>query len=225
MTRALFVVAPLVLALGCGAARSGAEDGPHNPDPLDDISGAELYRRGRLLGASGDFIRAEQYFAAAIQRGFSEDQAMPALMQVCIEASRLAAALSYAEPYLARHPDKWSLRMLVASIHMGLDHLERARDELERVLEDAPEEPPQAHYFLGVLFRDELLDAEQAAEHFERYLALAPEGEHREEAAAGISPQTSGGASLPRRVDMPAESAGAEDGQTTPGAGTEEEED
>lgn len=204
MTRPLFVVAALVLALGCAGARSERANRARNADPLDDVTGEELYRRGRLLGASGDLIRAEQYFAAAIQRGFSEDEAMPALMEVCLEASRLVAALGYAEPYLARHPDQWSLRMLVASIHMGLDHLERARLELERVLRDAPDEPAQAHYFLGVLFRDELSDAERAAEHFRRYLALAPEGEHREEAAAGLSLETSAGASLPLRVEMPA---------------------
>ena len=137
-----------------------------------------------------------------MRRGFSEDEALPTLMNACVQASRLVAALQYAEPYLARHPEHWSLRMLVASIHMGLDHDERARLELERVLESAPEEPPQAHYFLGVLYRDRLGDANQAAEHFGRYLALAPDGEHEEEARAGTT--AAEGAGLPVRVEMSA---------------------
>ena len=130
---------------------------------------------------------------------------MPALMQVCVQGQRLVAALGYAEPYLARHPDNWTLRMLVASIHMGLENHEQARDQLTRVIETAPEEPPQAHYFLGVLYRDSLADNERAAEHFRRYLALAPDGEHREEAAAGLPRETAAAGSLPQRVEMPAE--------------------
>ena len=201
MTRPTWIALGLIFTIGCGA-RGQSRDSSTNTDPLDDVSGQELYRRGRLLAGSGDFIRAEQYIAAAIQRGFPEDEAMPALMNVCIEGSRLAAALSYAEPYLARHPSQWSLRMLVASIYMGLEQDERARDELERVVQDAADEPPQAHYFLGVLYRDRLDDAERAAEHFGRYLALAPEGEHVEEARAGLPRPPPDPSALPRRVDM-----------------------
>lgn len=202
--RSMWIAVWLTFAIGCGA-QSPSGGSASNADPLDDVTGEELYRRGRLLAASGDFIRAEQYIAAAITRGFPEDEAMPALMQVCIEGSRLSAALSYAEPYLASHPGQWSLRMLVASIHMGLAHDERAREELERVIQDAADDAPQAHYFLGVLFRDRLADAERAAEHFGRYLALAPEGEHIEEARAGLPRSPPDPSALPRRVEMPPE--------------------
>ncbi len=190
---------------GCGAAALESE-GPHT-DPLESVSAEELYRRGRLLTEGGDHIRAEQYIAAAIQRGYDEERAMPALLQACLGASRLVAALQYAEPYLLRHPEHWPLRMLVASIHMGLEHPGQARDELERVLEDAPEEPPQAHYFLGVIYRDQLVDAARAEEHFQRYLVLSPDGEHREEAAAGIPHPIN--RPLPQRVPTP--DAGADD--------------
>lgn len=174
----------LCLASCGGASETSARTAP--PDPLDDISAEELFRRGVLLGEHGDFIRSEQYISAAVDRGFPEEQAMPALMKACVQSSRLDAALSYALPYLARHPSQWPLRMLVASIHMGLAQPQRARDELDRVLRDAPEEPAMAHYFLGVLLRDELDDLERARTHFRRYLALAPEGDHREEALAAL---------------------------------------
>ncbi|MBX3273121.1 MAG: hypothetical protein KF729_22850 [Sandaracinaceae bacterium] len=198
----------LALALGaCGGATSSeAADG--SLDPLDSISAEELYRRGRLLSGGGDYIRAEQYLAAAIARGFPEEQAMPALLAACVEGSRLVSALQYAEPYLLRHPEQWTLRMLVASIHMGLEQHARARDELLEVLRTAPEEPPQAHYFLAVLYRDRLEDEDLAREHFGRYLALAPDGEHAEEARAGV-PRP--GARLPVRVPMPEEHAGGEE--------------
>ena len=205
----LFAVA---LVAGCGATTTPEPEQAERSDPLDSVSAEELFRRGRLLTDAGDHIRAEQYISAAIQRGYPEERALPALMQACLAASRLVAALQYAEPYLARHPDHWALRVLVASIHMGLDHAGRARDELLQVLRDAPEEPPQAHYFLGVLYRDSLDDPARAAEHFARYLALEPEGEHRAEAAAGVAGES--GPRLPQRVPMPAE--GHEAPQTAP---------
>lgn len=180
---------------GCGGAQAPAGD--ESIDPLESVEAQELYRRGALLGGAGDYIRAEQYIAAAIDRGYPEDQAMPMLMQVCVEASRLVAALEYAEPYLMRHPSQWSLRMLVASIHIGLGHDERARDELMRVIEDAEDEPAQAHYLLGALYRDELEDPQASLLHFRRYLELEPDGPHRDEARAALPPEERG---LPRAV-------------------------
>lgn len=201
LVRSAIAVLCLALAIGCGAAR-GTESEEPEADPLDSVSGEELYRRGVLLARAGDFVRSEQYLAASMERGVPEAQVLPTLLAVCIEASRLAAALTYAEPYLAQHPREWSLRMLVASIQMGLGRHQVARAELERVLADAPEEPPEAHYFLGVLLRDELEDVEGAREHFRRYLALAPDGNHREEALALLPPEERG---LPIRMERHAD--------------------
>jgi len=205
MKRACMALSLGVLA-ACGASRSGSQQVP--PDPLDTVSAEQLYEGGLQYARVGDYTRAEQYLTAAMERGFPEERAMPALMRVCVEASRLAAALAYAQPYLERHPTQWSLRMLVASIHMGLDENERAREELQRVLRDAPEEP-QAHYFLAVLYRDRFSDADTAREHFRRYLALEPDGSHREEARAALEPEERG---LPVRVpsgDIPADAGEA----------------
>ncbi len=193
--RACLAAAVLTLT-ACGAAQEGSPTTAD--DPLDSISGEELFRRGEILTQAGDFVRAEQYYAAAIRRGFPEERALPSLLRACVEGERLVAALSYAEPFLERHPTRWSLRLLVASIHMGLEHHAVAHDHLERVLRDAPEEPPEAHYFLGVLYRDRLDDRDAAARHFERYLALAPGGPHTEEARASIPALTH---RLPIRVD------------------------
>jgi tetratricopeptide (TPR) repeat protein len=185
-----------LLLLACGADRS---DPQALPDPLDRVTAEQLFRGGVHFARAGDYTRAEQYLTAAMDRGYPEERAMPVLMQTCVQASRLAAALAYARPYLERHPEQWSLRLLVASIHMGLDEPERAREELARVLRDAPEEPAQAHYFLGVLYRDRFENVETAREHFRRYLALEPEGSHREEARASLPVEELG---LPVRVPM-----------------------
>jgi tetratricopeptide (TPR) repeat protein len=197
MTRPLLLGFAL-LALGCATGANARRPPP--PDPLDTVSADELFSRGVRLGQAGDFIRAEQYIAAAIERGYSEERAMPALMAACVQGSRLSAALGYAEPYLARHPNEWSLRLLVASIHMGLSQHERARDELARVLRDAPEEPPQAHYFLGVLHRDHLDDADIAHQRFRRYLELAPDGPHRDEAISALPDAERAAYGVPTRV-------------------------
>ncbi len=213
----LFVLGLSLASVGCGAASPGDQRAA-SPDPLDTVSAEELYRRGVLLVQSGDSVRAEQYIAAAIDRGFSEETAMPALMHACVSSSRLSAALTYAEPYLLRHPSNWPLRLLVASLHMGLAQHERARSELERVLRDAPDEPPEAHYFLGVLLRDELDDLEGARGHFRRYLAIAPQGDHRDEALAALPEEERG---IPRRMERhaPAPEEGPADAAAAPAGG------
>lgn len=198
MRHSVTIALALIGALGCGATSSAPRASA--PDPLDTISAEELFERGVRLGRAGDFIRAEQYIAAAVERGFPEERAMPALMAACVQASRLSAALGYAEPYLARHPTQWSLRLLVASIHMGLRAHDRARDELQRVLRDAPEEPAEAHYFLGVLHRDALDGMDTARAHFRRYLELAPDGAHRDEAVSTLPDDERAAYGVPVRV-------------------------
>src|SRR5690606_3275268 len=141
-------------------------------DPLREVAGADLYQRGLALPEAGDYVRAEQYLTSAIARGYPEAEALPPLIQVCIASSRLRSALDHAEPYLEPHPDAWSLRYLVATIHRGLDQPAEARAALERVIADAPEQP-DAHYLLGILLRDHTDDRAAAVRHLARYLVLA----------------------------------------------------
>lgn len=176
-----------ILALGlsaCGAASSQQEDTTVT-DPLQTVSAQELHDRGVELARLEDYVRAEQYFVASMQRGFDENQIMPMLLAACVRSSRLSAALGYAEPYLERHPDAWSLRLLVATIHMGLGETAEAQSELVRVTQDAPTDAT-AHYMLAVLSRDALNDTAAAETSFRRYLELAPEGEHAMEARSAV---------------------------------------
>lgn len=183
----------LVLTSGCGGP--SVEVQTSSPatasDPLDAIPAAELFRRGVILGRHGDFVRAEQYLLAARNRGFDEDRVIPALMEVCVRASRLSAALGYAEPYLESHPAQWPLRILVGSIHLGLGQLTDARRHLERAIRDggtngegqAHAEPAEAHYLLGIVMREQS-EIVEARVHFARYAELEPEGTHSEEVRA-----------------------------------------
>ena len=208
----------LVVACGGPGAQGGGADGVRT-DPLLEISAEELYRRGLIVARAGDYTRAEQYMAASMNRGHPPEVVLPSLLEICIESSRMVAALEYAEPYLEQHPSMWSLRLLTASIHMGLGHFDRARSELERVVRDAPEEAAQAHYFLGVIYRDELDDSDLSATHFAHYLALAPQGPHQEEARAGVPTE----GTVPQRIDpedVPPATEGVEP-EAAPGAPAE----
>lgn len=170
-----------LLSAGC-ATTSQSAPARQPGDPLAEVSGRELYQRGVALGEAGDFVRAEQYLAAAVERGYPQERVLPKLLQVCIGASRLRAALTYAEPYLVAHPNAWSLRYLVASIHLGLGQVDEAQQLLEQTVRAAPDRP-EPHYLLAVLLRDERGDPGRAAEHFREYLDRAPaDGTHVEEA-------------------------------------------
>ena len=190
----LLVLVPLGACHRSGSTRTGSP-----PDPLVTVSADELYRRGQALVARGDHLRAEQYFAAAIRRGYPEVEAVPRLVRACVASSRLSSALAYAEPYLERHPGDWSLRLLVATLYLGLSDFAQSRDALQQVVTDAPEQP-LPWFLLGVVHRDELDDRDVARRSFERYLELAPEGEHAEEARAFVEGQGPADVRQPVRV-------------------------
>lgn len=202
----------------CGGASAQQEETVVT-DPLQTVSAQELYDRGIYLAGREDYVRAEQYFAASMQRGFDEHQVIPLLLAACVRSSRLSAALGYAEPYLDRHPDAWSLRLLVATIHMGLGATAAAQAELLRVTEDRPSDGT-AHYMLAVLARDELGDTVAAEASFRRYLEIEPEGEHADEAQAALERrelEVTQGAS-PRPVRLPSADAPAGSDDAAPSA-------
>ncbi|MBK8169942.1 MAG: tetratricopeptide repeat protein [Sandaracinaceae bacterium] len=189
--RAVGLTALLLATAACGA--SSAEERPELPpsDPLNGVEPALLFQQGETLANEGDLVRAEQYMSAALDRGYPEERGLPILVRVCVNASRIRAALQYATPFLERHPSNWALRFVVASLQLGLGHPDIARDELLRVVESAPDQP-DPHYLLGVTLADNFQDAEGARTHFARYVQLAPRGAHAEEARARMSARAEG---------------------------------
>ena len=193
-----------------GCASSGLRPISEAPrsDALSNVTGEQLYQHGLALAQHGDLVRAEQYLSASIKRGYPEEQALPALMRVCLSANHLGAALQYALPYLRLHPEDAELRFVVSSVQLALGNPDLARKELDRVIEQKPEHAG-AHYLRGVVARDHFDDADAAARDFERYVALEQDGlhsaevkawlrEHREQADA--PPRMA--APAPRRIEV-----------------------
>jgi tetratricopeptide (TPR) repeat protein len=144
-----------------------------------------LLARGKAFHSVGDFTRAEQYYAAALQQGASEKEVLPLLLRACIQSTRYQVAIDYALPVLQKHPDDWRLRLIVASLYTAVGQPARARDQYERVVQQQPDEPT-ARYGLAVLLRDEFHDRVGADKHFREYLRVAPDGAHAEEAKGSL---------------------------------------
>jgi tetratricopeptide (TPR) repeat protein len=193
----------LALCLGC----AGRSSRPQHADDTPEVTPSQLYEHGVALGRAGDYLRAEQYIEAAIERGYAVEKATPALVRVCVLGSQLRAALRYAEPQLLRNPADSSLRYLVATIHFGLDHPVKARDELTLLTELDPGYA-EAHYLLGILARDAFATRDAAWSHFRRYLELEPHGTHASEAVAWLTQE-------PKRPEQ-AEGQPSEHDEVTP---------
>ncbi len=165
----------LLAVVGCGPSLGVANEEPPT-DPILEVSGEQLFTRGVALARQGDLIRSEQYLSAAISRGAPTDRVLPLLLRVCVEGSRLQAALAYAREELGRHPENWSLRYVVASLQRALGRLEAAEANLLRVIERVPEEA-NPHYLLAMV-RRELGLRDHARSHLNAYLDLAPSGDY-----------------------------------------------
>lgn len=174
------VAVTTALAGACTSARQGNATTPS--DPLTDVDGSALFAEGQRHAQSGDLVRAEQYLVAAIDKGHPSAEVLPVLMEVCIAGDRFDTALSHARPHLLREPQNWSLRYMVATLYSAVGKTPLAIEHLERVLMDAPEEA-NAHYTLGKLMWQEN-DNARAVALMERYISLAPKGNHAPDARA-----------------------------------------
>jgi predicted Zn-dependent protease len=156
----------------------------HERSSAPVTSARELYDEGVRRAQTGDLTRAEQYFAAALRGGYHESAVTRALVSVCIRASRLRSALSYADAFLAAHPGDLALRRLVGTLHWALAEPEQAQRELELVLARAPDDA-NAHFLLGLVLSARAQHA-QASGHYAHYLGLAPDGRHADEAREAL---------------------------------------
>jgi tetratricopeptide (TPR) repeat protein len=176
-----------VLVLGCMSSACGVRDAHTLKQPQNRASQAgELFEQGVSFAREGDFTRAEQYLALALREGHDADRTLRVLLAVCVRASRLRSALLYATPHLTAHPQDWALRQLVASVHLALGDHVSARRELERVIAQRPN-AAEAHFLLALIFMRVDERSHEARAHFARYLALAPQGAHADEARAALS--------------------------------------
>ena len=177
----------LLLAQGCAAAQTltRATKSP-STDPLDVLSPSELFEHGARFQRAGDIVRAEQYLSAAIAHGHPQSAAVPRLLELCLRASRLHAALSYGVPYLQERPNDIQLRLLLAAVRLGLAQFKEAHTELTEVLGQQPNHAA-ARYLRATIARDHVGDPRAAARDFVVYLKVAPNGPHALEAKAFLN--------------------------------------
>lgn len=186
----LALLASSVLLLRCATTNSNRREAesPEVQQQLEQIRQTpwqQLADDAERAAATGDYTRAEQYFAASLARGAPPPRVLPRLMRVCANAHRYRAAIEYSRAYLLEHEEAWSLRFVVAAIHVGLNEPLTASRHLELVLRHNPQHA-DAQFLLGTLYRDDLRDPAKADEHFRRYLELAPDGEHASAARNGL---------------------------------------
>lgn len=196
--RSLSIVA--LLCVGCAHAAATAPQPVRRQQPLHE----DLAERGQELAQRGEDLRAEQYLAGALESGADVDVVLPRLLRVCVASERYEAALMYAERFQPAPGTNLQLDLVLAGLQLGLGQVERARKNLEQILDVKDE--PQAHYMLGRLYAGSLQDFEAADRHYRKYLALAPDGAHATEARRSLlkttvdAPMQGSGKSRPREV-------------------------
>lgn len=174
-SRSLLLLCLLVSLAACVHARSGPK-GPPPLDPIESVRASELRAQGLDFARSGDLTRAQQYLAAAHAKGFDEGLVLPEIVKVCVAASRLHTALSYAEPYLDRHPGDAAMSYVVGSIHLALGNLQKASGHLNGALEPG-ELLIDAAYSLA-LVENRRGRGGLARKHLQHYLSVAPKGRY-----------------------------------------------
>jgi tetratricopeptide (TPR) repeat protein len=151
-----------------------------------------LVARAQSFARSGDYARATQYLEAALQQQGDADVIVPLLVSIEIKDQNYRAAAQHLEDRLRTHPSDVRARFVLASLMSALDRPKQAERELLGVLERAPRHA-EATFALAVVYRDGMGDHQRADDYFRRYLAMEPEGRHRDEALSSTLTE------LPRR--------------------------
>jgi tetratricopeptide (TPR) repeat protein len=140
-----------------------------------------LLARGQSFARAGDYTRAAQYLRAALQQQGDADVILPLLVTIEIKDQNYRAAAEHLEDRLRTHPSDVRARFVLASLLTALDRPKDAERELLGVLKRAPRHA-EATFALAVVYRDGMGHYQSADDYFRRYLALEPQGRHREEA-------------------------------------------
>lgn len=140
-----------------------------------------LVERGKAFAVVGDLTRAEEYLAAALDRGADARQVMSTLLDVCVRGGKYRSAIQHAENHLRKQPGDHNTRLVLGTLYYAVGDTRAARATLEKVVEVRPDQA-HAHYVLALLARDTDNDVVAADRHFREYLRIEPAGEHSDEA-------------------------------------------
>jgi tetratricopeptide (TPR) repeat protein len=140
-----------------------------------------LFARGQAFAKAGDYGRAGQYLRAALLQGGDADVIVPLLVSVEIKDQSYRAAALHLRERLRTHPSDVRARFVLASVLSAVDRPKDAERELLAILARVPDHA-EATFALAVVYRDGMGDYQRADDYFRRYLAMKPDGRHREEA-------------------------------------------
>jgi tetratricopeptide (TPR) repeat protein len=140
-----------------------------------------LLARGQAFAGAGDYGRAAQYLRAALLQHGDAAVILPLLVSVEIKDQGYRAAAQHLSERLQAHPSDVRARFVLASLLSALDRPRDAERQLLGILKMAPDHA-EATFALGVVYRDGMGDVQRADGYFRRYLAMEPQGRHREEA-------------------------------------------
>jgi tetratricopeptide (TPR) repeat protein len=177
--------APLALACAACAASPGDRVAADVKTVKEEQTPVKLIARGRAFASVGDYTRAEQYLAAALEAGADPKEVLPTLIKVCVADKRYRVAIDYAEPVLKKRPRDHRLRFVVASLYTAIGEPRIAREHMLLVIEEHPDHA-EVHYALAVLLKNEEGDPVKADHHFREYLRIKPQGPHAEEARGSL---------------------------------------
>lgn len=209
----------LVPTVGAGALACQKTKGDEMQENLatfkKEQSWDKLFARGQGFAAIGDWTRAEEYFAAALEAGGDSRKIVPQLLVACIRGQKYRVAIQYGSNYLRVHPEDTSTRFIVATLYIAVEEYGEAKENLDVVMKKEPENA-EAHFALGVAFRDGDNDPVRADKEFREYLRLSPKGKHAREASSGLLREVPGavasGSSVPAATPPVLHELGREDG-------------
>jgi tetratricopeptide (TPR) repeat protein len=144
-----------------------------------------LLTKGEQLEASGDYLRAEQYLAAALAAGAGDRAALPALLHACIAARHYRLGSEYADAALTRDPSNSRLRFMTAALFLAIGERGRAREQFELAASQLGGDA-DVQFAVAVFFRDEMSDPVSADPYFRKYLQVSPTGAHAGDARGSL---------------------------------------
>ncbi len=187
-----WVLVGLFTATSCSAAASAPLHQPSAATAEPTLAekraaAAELFRLGKEQMRDGDSLRAQEYFATAIDSGGDPNLILPELMRAAISGMRYQAAIRYFEDFgpMMSTEHGAELGVIVGVLYLGIDQPDRARAAFEASLQLSSRNA-RAHFLLGQVLREEFSDYVNSDLHYRAYLAIEPNGENAAAARAGL---------------------------------------
>ena len=132
------------------------------------------YNLAIALEQLGRAAEAEKHYRDTLRLQPGYERAVLNLGANLYEQKRFAEAAQIYQGALKKSPTSVALRNNLAEAYRAMGRNDEARREFESILKRRPDYAP-AHYGLALLYDDDLDDARNAAVHYRRYLALAPD--------------------------------------------------